>query len=94
MADRYRMALARGQEAYEKAIDEDTELLKHFGLRLLSVQGGVRAAVESELKGKRIDPWNVLEISTKTWGWLRPFLVELKHKREIMDVGALLAAAK
>lgn len=94
MADRYRMALAQGQLAYERAVDEDTELLAHFGLRLLSVQSGVRAAVEEELKGERIDPWNVLEINTKTWAWLRPLLIELKASQLDVDVAEMARAAK
>jgi hypothetical protein len=88
------MALARGQREYERAVEEDTELLRGFGLRLLSVQGGVRAAVESELKGSRIDPWNVMEINTKTWTWLRPLLVELSETRQSIDVPAIVLAAK
>lgn len=92
MADRYRMALARGQRAYEEAFNEDAALLASFGLRLLSVQGGVRAAVEDEVKGKRINPWDVMEINMKTWGWLRPLLIELRESRMQVDVPALLAA--
>lgn len=81
MANRYHMALARGTEEYEKTVNEDAALLHNFGLRLMSVQGGVTAAVESELKGGRINPWNVLEISTKTWEHLYPLLIELQARR-------------
>ncbi len=101
MADRYRMALAQGTQAFERVVDEDAELLQHFGLRLLSVQSGVRAAVEAELKGKgkgkgrgkRIDPWNVMEINAKTWAWLRLLLVELRAARMSVDVEGLAAQA-
>lgn len=80
MPRRYRVAQAMGKEELATAVREDTELLRQFGLRLLSVDGGVRAAVESEVGtddgGKeQIHPWNVLTIDNKTWRWLRPILV-------------------
>lgn len=78
--NRYIIASAKGRSAFVEAVREDEELLSHFGLRLLSVQGGVRAAVEDELRGDRIDPWNVLTIDDKTWNWLRPILVNMKKK--------------
>lgn len=81
MANRYHMALARGTEDYEVAIEEDAQLLKEFGLRLMGVQGGITAAVEAEIKKGKINPWNVLEINSKTWEHLRPLLLELRHAR-------------
>lgn len=77
--NRYHAAMATGgRQAYEAAIDEDVELLKHYGLRLTSVDGCIRAAVVSELKGKQVHPWNMVEISMKVWCWLRPILVRAR----------------
>lgn len=76
--NRYRVARAMGREKYEEVVREDEELLGSFGLRLLSVGSGVRAAVEEELKGERINPWNVVTIDEKTWKWLRPLLCRLR----------------
>jgi hypothetical protein len=78
MANRYRVARAMGQSKYEEVLREDAELLHGFGLKLLAVQGGVRAAVEDEIKGDRINPWNVVTIDEKTWDWLHPLLRRLR----------------
>lgn len=98
MSNRYRAALSKGRQAYEQAIDEDKELLQEFGLMLLSTEnGGIRAAMESELRGKdKIDPWNVIELSMKAWNWLRPLLLlSRSHSAEERNnVRQLLAAAK
>jgi hypothetical protein len=95
MAHRYHLALAKGQKAYVEAVEEDRKLLHMFGLRLLSVDGVVRAAVESELKGTRvINPWNVVEIDMKTWEVFRPALVEARDARKAQRVPALALAAK
>jgi hypothetical protein len=70
-----------GKDELAAVLREDTELLARFGLRLLSVEGGVQAAVEDEVKGrKQIHPWNVLTIDEKTWGWLRPILEQVDEK--------------
>jgi len=82
MSNRYHLALARGAKFYEAAVQEDKELLHFCGLQLLSVEGCVRAAVENEIEGKtQIHPWNVVEISMKTWELLRPFLIEARANR-------------
>jgi hypothetical protein len=83
MNSRYRVALAMGSEKYEEVLKEDADLLHGFGLHLLSVEGGVRAAVEAECKvdkkGKLVvNPWNVVTIHEKTWDWLRPLLCRLR----------------
>ena len=76
--NRYASALARSRREYEQVVGEDVTLLSRYGLRLLSVEGGgVRAAVESELRGNKVNPWNVIEISPKTWNWIRPLLLRL-----------------
>jgi len=87
MVERYRLAMAMGQHEFEKVVREDEALLSGVGLRLLSVEGGLRAAVEKEVNGK-VHPWNVLEISAKTWKWLRPLLVEITAARspEVVEV--------
>lgn len=96
MSNRYRQALAKGRQEYEQAIDEDKELLREFGLVLLATEnGGVRAAVQSELRGKdKIDPWNVIELSMKAWNWLRPLLILARNssEKERDNVVQLLAA--
>jgi hypothetical protein len=65
-----------GQDALATAIREDFDLLQHFGLRLLSVEGPITAAVESEVRDGAVNPWNVMTIENKTWDWLRPILLE------------------
>lgn len=102
MSSRYRVARALGQKAFEEAVREDELLLQEFGLRLLSVDGGLRAAVEAELKGERIHPWNVFGVEDKTWRWLRPLLLELRDARSLphaisldpMSLSSAPAAAK
>ena len=87
MSSRYRMAQAMG--TYEEVVREDENLLAGFGLRLLSVQCGIRAAVEDELKGGRVNPWNVLTIDEKTWGWMRPLLVRLRDTEQPLPAGVI-----
>jgi hypothetical protein len=82
MSNRYRIALSQGRESFQQVYNEDAELLQGFGLRLMSVSGGVRAAVEKEVRGAQVNPWNVIAMDDKTWGWLRPLLVELEERRE------------
>ncbi len=89
MGYRYRIARAMGRREFEAAVEEDQELLAQFGARLMSVQGGVRAALECELKSDgKVHPWNLVGVDEKTWEWLRPLLVELAGHR----VGARMAA--
>jgi hypothetical protein len=78
MSNRYRVARAVGQEKYAQVLREDAELLRGFGLRLLSVEGGVRGALEDEIKGDRVNPWNVVTIDEKTWNWVHPLLLRLR----------------
>lgn len=84
------MALAKGQRAFDEAVAEDEALLQHFGLRLLSVQAGLRAAVEAEIHEGKVHPWNIVEINMKTWGWLRPLLVRLQEAEAPSGTGLLL----
>lgn len=95
MSNRYRVARAIGREKYEKVVGEDVELLNLFGLRLLSVHSGVRAAVEVEIKEDRINPWNVVSIDEKTWTWLRPLLCRLRtaEARSALAVVPVVQAA-
>jgi hypothetical protein len=90
--NRYRVALALGRDAYEAAVNEDVKLLENFGLKLLSVDECVRAAVISELRGNTVHPWNVIEISTKVWDWLRPLLLQLRELKQPVNVRELMAA--
>ena len=86
---RYRIARAMGKRELEAVIGEDADLLQQFGARLLSVQGGVRAALESELRDDgRIHPWNTITIDEKTWEWLRPLLVQLSCLQATTKIAA------
>lgn len=89
---RYRRALAMGRDAYRQALDEDAELLGSFGLRLLVVDTTLTVAVEDELDGKHIHPWNTFEINGRVWGWLRPLLVRLRELDEPCNVLDMVAA--
>lgn len=87
---RYKLARAMGQQHYDEAIREDEELLREFGLRLLSVQGGLSTARIDETGEKgRIHPWDILNIDARTWKWLRPILIQA---RELQLQQAPLAA--
>lgn len=83
--NRYRVARAMGRDRYTEVLKEDTELLHTYGLKLMSVESGLTVAVESELRGDRIHPWNLIEINEKTWKWLRPLLVRLKQAEQAME---------
>lgn len=93
MLNRYIMARTKGREAYEQAVEEDRALLAHFGLRLMSVDGCIRAAVERELRGKAVNPWNVIELNAKTWDWLRPILVAARDNGKAQELEPLLRLA-
>lgn len=89
MGYRYRIAKAMGRKEFESAVDADKELLEEFGARLMSVQGGIRAALECEIKPDgKVHPWTLVGVDEKTWEWLRPLLVELASQR----VGTRMAA--
>ena len=78
---RYRKARAMGKEAYEKAVREDGDLLKGFGMGLLSVENGVRLVNLKQYRGGKVNPWDVIHISPKFWAMVRPLLVELQGYR-------------
>ncbi len=80
---RYRKARAGGPEALEQAYKEDAQLLEIFGLRLLSIESGVRAAVIAEVgENKRVQPWHVVSFDDKTWSFIRPLLERLAISNE------------
>ena len=81
MIDRYKLAQAKGKAHYERAVEEDQNLLTGFGLGLLSVSNGIRVVLKESLRESRINPWDVIEINAKLWGWLRPLLIELAELR-------------
>jgi hypothetical protein len=81
MCKRYQDAKNISRSNYEEILDYDQELLSDFGLRLLYAETTVRAAIEKEIKGKTIEPWNVVELQEKTWDWIRPLLEELRSLR-------------
>jgi len=88
MACRYKLARAMGKGALDEALKEDSILLSDFGLQLLSVESGIRAAKKDEVKSGRVNPWNVVGIDSKTWGWLRPLLKELHDLRTDDQIAA------
>lgn len=79
MTCRYRKALAQGISYYEKIIEEDTKLLKTFGLFPTSLDNGVRFTKGEK---KRIHPWDLYEVSAKVWNVFRPLLEELVDLRD------------
>jgi hypothetical protein len=89
---RYAVARAMGEEELQKVVKEDEQLLQEFGLRLLSVESGVSAAIEKQVKGKRINPWDVMRFDDSIWSWLRPLLVEMREHREHQQVAVARAA--
>lgn len=74
--DRYAVALAKGRRVFDLVREEDRELLASYGLRLLSVQSGIRFAVEEDINGK-VNPWDMIELTTSAWHVIRPLLVRL-----------------
>jgi hypothetical protein len=88
---RYSMAKLKGSDAYRQVLKEDTELLRGFGLKLMSVESGISAAVLDELEGDRIDPWTIMDINMKVWKWLYPLLHRLnKAEQRVKELEAML----
>ncbi|MEE9365172.1 MAG: hypothetical protein V3W44_00660 [Dehalococcoidales bacterium] len=83
--NRYRVARALGPEKYEEVVKEDKELLQLYGLQLMHVNCGLTAALEKELDGQRIHPWNVIEFNEKAWKWIRPLLLRLRQAERALD---------
>ena len=94
MADRYKMAMGIGKQAYAEAVEEDQTLLEGFGLGLLSVDNGVRVVVKKLIRSERINPWDVIQVNAKLWGWLRPLLAELADRRRQEAVKPIRAMKK
>jgi len=86
---RYKKARALGKERFEKAIREDQALLGSLGMGLLSVENGLRLIPLGKV-GKPVNPWDVVHMSPRVWGWLRPLLVELvkRRGREVSATGS------
>ena len=86
---RYRMARVMGIEKYNQVIKEDEELLKEFGMLLLTVDAGIAVALLDELKTKngklRINPWDRIEVTGRTWEWLRPLLLRLREAESKLE---------
>jgi hypothetical protein len=82
VADRYKLAMGRGKKEFEQAVEEDKQLLGSFGLGLLSVRNGLRVVLKKSVRGDRINPWDVIEVNARLWGWLRPLLLELYTLRQ------------
>ena len=95
---RYRLARAMGKDRYREVLREDAELLARYGLKLMSVDCGIRAAVLDEIKqdekGRdQIHPWNVIEVDAKTWKWLHPLLVRLRDAEAALEAQSAQAMA-
>lgn len=89
--DRYSTARAKGRSAYDEAVREDEELLAKYGLRLLSIEAGISFAVEDRVKGNRINPWDVIELTSSAWDVVRPLLLRLgTSEKELKEVRAQL----
>jgi hypothetical protein len=88
VADRYKMAQAQGSKQFAKVVEEDQRLLGAFGLGLLSVNNGLRVVFKGAIRGDRVNPWDVIEVNTRLWGWLRPLLAELQDFRAAKVSGA------
>ena len=82
MISRYNLAAAQGKRHLEAVIEEDKILLDSFGLGLLSVENELSLISKKEVRGTRVNPWDVQKVSGRVWKWLRPLLVELKELRE------------
>tara|TARA_Y100000310_G_scaffold60141_1_gene55497 strand:- start:680 stop:1078 length:399 start_codon:yes stop_codon:yes gene_type:complete len=78
---RYKKARALGKDFFQRAVEEDQELLGALGLGLLSVDNGLRVILKDSIRGERVNPWDVIEVSPRLWGWLRPLLLELMKLR-------------
>jgi hypothetical protein len=81
LIERYSRARALGAEVFRQAVEEDTQLLEYYGMRLLSVEGGIRMYSLSLGDKKRVNPWDVVHIAPKVWSWARPLLMELRERR-------------
>lgn len=89
---RYSMAKLKGTEAYRQVLKEDSDLLNNYGLKLMSVEGGISAAVIEEIEGNRIDPWAIMEINMKIWKWLHPLLLRLySAEKRVKELEAQLS---
>ena len=89
---RYRVARAMGDAEFVKVVKEDEELLKGFGLKLLSVESGVRAVPEGKSRGGRVNPWDIVTFEDANWTIVRPLLEELQELR--LEVSQMKIAAK
>jgi hypothetical protein len=81
MVCRYKLARSQGRAHYEEVVKQDQGLLTGFGLGLLSVENGLRVVLNKEIRSTRVNPWDVIEVKPKLWGWLRPLLEELRELR-------------
>jgi hypothetical protein len=79
--NRYRIALAQGEARYREMIARDNELLSRFGMKLLSVSGGVSLVPLQKKQGK-VNPWDVLTVPNSVWEWINPLLEELDRCRK------------
>ncbi len=89
MVDRYKLARAKGKQHFQAAVEADQELLARFGVGLLSVDNGMRIVFKKALRQDRVNPWDVIHLTPKLWGWLRPLLAELQEFRSASRVNGV-----
>ena len=80
--NRYKLARARSPERLQEVMEEDAELLSHFGLTLTAIEAGV-SVVPTRIVNtkKRVNPWDVMNINMSVWEFLLPLLEELRLRR-------------
>jgi|TARA_R110002020_G_scaffold417687_1_gene626903 hypothetical protein len=79
--NRYRIALAQGEARYREMIAKDNEILAQFGMKLLSVSGGISLVPVVQSSG-RVNPWDVMNVPNSVWEWINPLLEELGQCRK------------
>jgi len=80
--NRYKLARARSPERLQEVMEEDAELLSHFGLTLTAIEAGV-SVVPTRIVNtkKRVNPWDVMNINMSVWEFMLPLLEELRIRR-------------
>lgn len=80
--NRYKIARARSPERLQELLQQDADLLSDFGMTLTAIDGGLSIVpTEVVTNRKRINPWDMLNVSMGLWEWLLPLLEELRVRR-------------
>ena len=78
MLESHRTAFAKSREEGEALIEEDRSLLEHFGLTIISIEDGIKAAETHLVNKGRVLPWNVIRLDNRAWSWLKPVLARFR----------------